>query len=128
MSETQILQQFKQQIIAFLDELIGQFPTEGDLILLRIFFNDQIPIKHVMDVFNHRLLTVREMIKNRDEQFFLENSGTIFGDLETGKVNHFKRIWRSGRLDDDDKTTIWKWMDVFVKIADKYSKCIGQSK
>jgi hypothetical protein len=127
MSETQILQQFKQQIIAFLDELIGQFPTEGDLILLRIFFNDQIPIKEVIDVFNYRLLTVRDMIKNRDEHFFLD-SNTIFGDLETGKVNHFKKLWRSGRLDNDDKATIWRWVDAFVKIADKYSKFLSQTR
>jgi len=127
MSETQILQQFKQQIIAFLDELIVQFPSEGELILLRIFFSDQIPIKEVMDDFNHRLLTVRELIRGRDEHFFLE-SNTIFGEIEAGKVNHFKKLWRSGRLDNDDKETIWRWMDVFVKIADRYGKCLGQNK
>ena len=32
-----IEKQFKNALISFLDELIGQFPQEGDLVIFRIF-------------------------------------------------------------------------------------------
>jgi hypothetical protein len=120
-SEIQVLQQFKKQLISFFDELISQFPEEADLVLLRIFFNDQVQIKDVMEHFIHKLLTLRDMIKNRDETFFLEHN-VLFQTLDKDKVSHFKKLWRSGRLDNDDKQVVWKWVDSFVVLADKYQK------
>ena len=35
---------------------------------------------------------------------------------------HFKKLWRSGVLDNDDKDIIWKCVDSFVYLADKYNK------
>lgn len=123
MSEIQILTQFKQQLISFFDELVSQFPREPDLIILRIFFNDQIPIKDVMDQFNHTLIKVKKMIQERDEQFFLENN-SVFETLSKDRVNHFKKLWRSGALNNEDKDVIWLWMDSFVYLANKYQKAI----
>ena len=42
MSELHVLQEFKNGLISFVDELIDQFPKEGDLIMIRIFLKDQI--------------------------------------------------------------------------------------
>lgn len=124
MNDTRILFEFKNSLIAFFDELITQFPEEGDLIIIRIFLNDQIPIKDIMDDFilllhnNDGLF--KKMVKDRNENFFLEYN--IFGNFDKLKIIHFKRIWRSGRLDEEDKEVIWKWVDSFVYIADKYVK------
>ena len=41
MSETLILQEFKNNLITFFDELIDQFPTEADLVIIRIFLKDR---------------------------------------------------------------------------------------
>ena len=49
MSDIQILIQFKKSIISFIDELIEAFPTEPDLIILRIFIKDQISIENVIN-------------------------------------------------------------------------------
>lgn len=125
-TEIIILNQFKQHLISFLDELISQFPEEPDLIILRIFFNDQIPIKNVVETFAHKLLTVREMISKRDENFFLEHNA-IFDTLNKDKVNHFKRLWRSGRLDKEDKEVVWRWIDSFVILTDKYQKVVSEN-
>jgi hypothetical protein len=45
--------------------------------------------------------------------------------LATEKVNHFKDLWLSDKLDDNDRDIIWKWMDLFISIADKYYKKFG---
>ena len=60
------------------------------------------------------------MIKDRNETFFLEEN--IFENLSKSKTLHFKKLWRSGKLDDDDKKIIWKWIDSFVYLSDKYIK------
>ena len=124
MSEEEILREFKDQLLNFFDELIQQFPEEGDLVVLRIFLGSQIPIKQVMEAFtlkiNSNNMEVRNIIKERNEVFFLEHN--IFGDVSNDKVNHFRKLWRSGNLDDCDKNTIWQWVDSFVYLSDKYVK------
>ena len=55
MSELQVLSEFKNGLISFFDELIDQFPKEGDLIMIRIFLKDQIPIEQVMNTFNNSI-------------------------------------------------------------------------
>ena len=129
MSEIEVLKEFKTQIISFLDELVSQFPEEGDLVLLRLFITNQIPIKDAMDSFNHKINTnnqeLRKMVKDRKETFFLDHNAFDFIGKE--KVTHFKKVWRSGRLDDEDKRVIWNWIDAFIYLGDKYTKAITKS-
>ena len=121
---TQILTEFKNGLISFFDELIDQFPQEGDLIMIRIFLKDQIPIEDVINIFIHNLnkddQKLKKMVKERNEVFFLENN--VFDNLGKNKVMHFKRLWRSGSLDEDDKLVVWKWIDSFMYLGEKYSK------
>lgn len=121
MSEIQILSEFKNGIISFLDELIEQFPEEGDLVIARIFLKDQIPIVDIMNNFILKLLPLEGQVKERNESFFLENN-LLFENIDKNKVNHFKRLWRSERLDRDDRDVIWKWYDSFIFLAKKYQK------
>lgn len=126
MSDFEVLSEFKTQLIAFFDELISQFPLEGDLVVVRLFLANQIPIKDAMDSFKHRINTnnqeLRKMIKQRNESFFLEHS--LFDTLGKNKVSHFKKLWRSGSLDDDDKLVMWNWVDALVYLSDKYTKSV----
>lgn len=124
MSEIQILTEFKNGLISFFDELIDQFPSEADLIMIRIFLKDQISIMEVMIIFNNYInkddQKLKKMIKDKNESFFLENN--IFESFSKNKVLHFKKLWRSGALDEDDKNIIWKWISSFIYLADKYNK------
>ena len=127
MSETEVLTEFKNQVLTFLDELIGQFPSEGDLVIARLFIATQIPIKEVMENFIHKISTndqeLKKMIKVRNEAFFLQYS--LFEDpTRKEKLNHFKKIWRSEQLDNEDKDVIWNWIDAFVYLSEKYMKAI----
>jgi hypothetical protein len=121
--DVKILKQFKKSLIDFIDELISLLPEQSDLILARIFLNDQVPIKEVMDWFIEQLQDVRLKIKDRDEEYFISNQ-SIFNKISQNNVNNFKTLWR-GYIDDETKETIWKWLDSFVFLSDKYIKTIN---
>ena len=131
MSAEDILQEFKNQLVNFFDELINQFPSEGDLVVIRLFLSNQIPIRDVMNHFNYQLnkenKLFKTMIKNRDEQFFLENNLFDLKGSNRDKMSHFKRLWRSGVLDDEDKEVMWRWVDSFVYLSDKYAKALSKA-
>jgi hypothetical protein len=126
MSEIEVLTEFKTQLILFFDELISQFPGEGDLVVIRLFFSNQIPIQNIVNIFNHKINTndqeLKKMVKERNEAFFLEHN--IFDSLGKEKVIHFKKLWRSERLDKEDKEVIWKWIDAFIFLGEKHSKIV----
>lgn len=128
MSEIEILKEFKKQIINFFDELIAQFPQEGDLVIIRLFLSNQMEIKDVMNIFINTVSKndneFRTMIKDRNETFFLEHD--IFDLLSKQKAGHFKKIWRSGQLDSEDKMVIWRWLDTFVYLSDKYVRALNK--
>lgn len=121
MNRIQILTDFKNNLVNFFDELIEQFPEEGDLVVIRIFLNDQIPIAEIMNTFIVKILPLSDMIKKRDENFFINNN-VLFEKLEKNKVSHFKKLWRSDKLDAQDRQVIWRWYDCFLSLAEKYQK------
>lgn len=126
MSEIEILKQFKNALITFLDELIGQFPSEGDLVIFRIFLKDRVPIDTIINYFVLRVLPLKQLVIDRDEDFFL-NKCELFESIEAldrkDKVTRFKKLWRSKCLDDDDKRVVWEWFDSFIFLSEKYQKC-----
>jgi len=119
LSSTDILLRFKRTIIQFIDDLIDTFPQESDLIIARVFFDDQIPIVSIANGFVVHVLPHKDMILRRNEKFFLENNN-IFGMLDNGKVLHFKRLWTSSLLDKDDREVIWRYFDTFITLIDAY--------
>ena len=129
MSEIQLLQTFKTQIINFLDELIQQFPNEHEFIIIRVFVKDQIPLADVLGRFIKMCLPFQEQIDNRDEAFFLESdliSNALGGSaIGTEVMNKLKGLWRSNNLDNDDREMIWTWMSLFFQIASKYKSKYG---
>lgn len=117
--QVELLVLFKKTMIEFLDELIEQFDQEGDLIVLRFFLSEQIPLETIMLQFNNYVYPVRDMIKNRDEKFFLERDN-IFGSSPKDKVIHFKELYL--KMPKDDRITLWSWFDTFIMICEKYKK------
>ena len=72
---------------------------------------------------------MKTVIKTRNETYFLENNFFENNMNKNDGVNnnknkliHFKKLWKSGRLDDQDKKVVWRWIDSFVYLADKYIK------
>jgi hypothetical protein len=126
MSDIELLKTLKNQLVDFLDDLITTFPSETDFVIYRIFIKDQLPITDIMKYIINNLCPHIDMIKNRDEKFFLDYN-VLFEKLEeksTSKVNYFKKMWLSGQLSDDDKKTLWEWFECFVNIAKKYETVV----
>ena len=121
MSILSILERFKHGYMTFIDELLEQFPDEPDLIIIRVFFQDQVPVEVVADTFINHVLPHKDVIKQRNEKFFLNNNH-MFGMLDGGKVMHFKKLWTSERLDNEDRQIIWKWFDTFCTLIEAYKE------
>ena len=121
-----ILNEFRNQLINFLDEIIEHFPTEGDFVIIRMFVKDQIPATDILGRFIRDLLPFQEFVKSRNEEFFLENSLLYTGGkISSNKIDHFSKLWKSDKLDELNKKIIWDWMDLFMKLANSYKTKFG---
>jgi len=123
MENLQILNEFKKNLVNFFDELIDQFPEEGDFVLIRILIKDQLPITEVMNYFISEILPHKAMIKSRDERIFTEMNVLYFG-LEKNQSNGIRKVWKSSSLDKEDREIIWKWFDTFVFLVEKYQRSL----
>jgi hypothetical protein len=125
MSELDLLIQLKTQLVGFLDELIESFPEEQDFVIFRIFVKDRLPIVDVMNYIVNNLCPLHNMVKSKDENFFLNHNILFekFDNNSSSKVNHFKKLWTSTSLDKKDKETIWKWFQTFIYLGNKYAEC-----
>jgi hypothetical protein len=94
-----------------------------------LFISNQIPIEDAMNIFIQNISSnnyeLKNMIKNRNELFFLEHS--LFDVFGKDKVTHFKRLWRSESLTDEEKDKIWEWVNAFVLLSDAYIKLSKQN-
>ena len=72
--ELELLQLLKKNMTEFLDELIEQFEEEGDLIVMRFFIDQQIPVEEIMRRFIKYVYPFKDKIKAKDESFFLHDS------------------------------------------------------
>jgi hypothetical protein len=123
-SELELLIQLKTQLVNFLDELIETFPSEPDFVIFRIFINDQIPILDIMLYIIGELCPLYDMVKTKNESFFLDHNILFakFDEKKSEKVNRFKRIWKSGNLDQEDKDVIWSWFNSILYLGNKFAE------
>lgn len=128
-----ILTQFQNSLTAFFDEMIELFPREADFIKIRIYLKDQVDIHEAMDVFTYNLNrfdssgdnnnnTLKNMIKERDDRSIMD-CVFLTEYFSRDKINYYKKFWNSpSQFPAEDKKMIWKWLDSFVGISDKYNK------
>lgn len=123
MDDTQELYNFKTRMLEFIEELIRQFPQEPSFIIIRIFVSDKIPVKDVLGRFMKECLPYKDLIKSRNAEFFL-HSDFMFekysSQVGTDEIKHFRDMWDSDMMDDDDKNAVWLWLNMFIRMANKY--------
>ncbi len=119
MSKLDVLKEFKKSILQFIDELIEQFPQESDLKIIKIFIQNEVPVEIAINNFITYAIPLKEEIKSRNDDFFLNNSN-IFNFLNNDKAFHMKNVWKT--LDSDTKSVVWDWFDYLVNISEKYIK------
>jgi hypothetical protein len=105
----------------FLDDLIGILPQEPIFIVARIAIDTQPQLTDDVVVFiKQYVIPYKDMIEERNDKFFIDIVGKHGFDKSTQeKINHFMLLWRSNKLDDDDKEGIWTWVDFFVKYVEE---------
>lgn len=109
---------FKKNLINFITSLIEVLPNEPDLCSARFFIEHTVPTQDILNIFIPKVFPLRQLIKRRDENFFLSDNN-IFGDVDKCKVIHFKKIWMSHELNNDDRDIIWKWIDRLILAAER---------
>jgi hypothetical protein len=119
-SQIDLLNKLKNNLLIFIDELISILPSESDLVLVRFFIKDHVPIADVMTYISNKLLPLDNYVRAKDDRFFLEHQ-VLFEELrdEQNRVNYFKNVWTN--LDEDNKEVIWNWFALFLNIAKKYN-------
>ena len=123
-----ILQEFKKQMTAFFDELIEQFPYKGELVIMRLFIANNMPVEDSIQKFSFKINSrdglIKQMVKNRNSDFFLKEN--IFDKIgKTDSNNVFRELWTAEGVDDEDRNVIWDWIDSLCYIVDKYDKIKG---
>jgi hypothetical protein len=119
-SKIALLSLFKDKLIEFIDALIELLPNEGDLILLKIMFQTQIPLEQAMQIFSSRIMPYADMVEAKDERFFLETTD-LFAGIRRDKVSYFKDIWQSKEMTNEDRDALWQWFNFFLKLAKRYT-------
>ena len=61
-----------------------------------------------MNYFVLKLLPFKQMVLDRNEDFFLNHCNLFDGSNNKDKINRFKKLWRSPSLDEDDKRIVWE--------------------
>jgi len=118
LGKIEILQLFKQNMLKFLDALIELFPEESDLIVARILFEGN--IENFFSHFYIKIISAKDMIKARDENFFLTDEN-IFTGINNNLVEKWKQIWQSNKLNAENKQVMWKWFEVFLTLCEMYN-------
>ena len=112
---------FKDNLINFIDELILQFPEEVDLILARILLkNKEDSVIKTLNDFVKHILPHKEKIYERDEKSLLFIFSGMNESVESEYIQKILSLWNSNKLDADDKKVMWDYFDLFTKLAEKY--------
>ena len=119
-----ILSKFKMNVLALVDELIIQFREESDFVVLRLFIDNQMPIIDLISKFKRFIdkndNQVRNLIKNKNS-FALENDDSLFSFMKIdSQIKKYKSLWLSSEFTEDSKDVVWQYLQVFVKLCDKY--------
>ncbi len=120
LGKLEILKLFMDGAIQFFS-LLNRLFDDPDLIVVRLLFENQMPIEDLFNVFRARITPLTEKVRKHNEQFFLSDN-TIFSGFPEDKVIKWKARWRSNRLDDDDRQCIWKWFEFGLDLVEMDDK------
>lgn len=121
MNQEKVLSQLKNQVVNLLDDLLSICPNEPDLLLVRIFFENQVAADELMEGFLEWVYPWGDYIRKRDMNYFEENDH-MFGPLPPEKVAHFKVKLKDGTFEQEDIDTIWDYFEVFLGLMEEYRK------
>jgi len=119
----QIRERLKLNVIRFVEELYGLFPYERDIIAIRLFLQS-LSNDRLINNFIEHVLPHKTEITEGNENFFINNTDSIFKPLEntvadsSKKVNYFKTLWL--QMDYENKQTCFEYFRTFISLIEKY--------
>lgn len=125
---TRIAIEFKKALANLLVELYEQFPGEVDIMAAQLYVSTVVDPDVLICHFIQYALPHKQDIHDRREDFILEKASNLLGANHQIRFDHFKRLWKSPQLDDDDRNAIWEWFDAFVQLAEKYGELKSSKK
>ena len=123
MNKEELVRIFKDRLEAFLNVLIDQFPQEKDFVILQLGIRGEIiPPEKTLFNFSKAIIPYKDMVLNKDKDFFLTKCDTVLFSMYTEKLknrdkNYFKRIWGLDTLTEDDRDNLWRWFKLFLNIS-----------
>jgi hypothetical protein len=126
-----IISTFRNLCIEFVGGLCELFPDDNSLFLIKTALSSleilEISDEKLVKNFSNNMLQYKDIIKKKDSVFFLNNPNIFKGidvlkGIDETKIFHFRELWTSDKIDDDDKEQIWKFMNRFVEVAEDYKK------
>lgn len=116
-----ILRQLRDQVLNLLDDLLVIVPNEPDILIVRLFFENQMDTKMLMDGFYEWVYPWREHIRDHNEDYF-EDNDHMFGPLPPNKIQRLKVKMTDGTFTASDKEVIWAYFEVFISLIEQYEK------
>tara|TARA_Y100000389_G_C17225150_1_gene395258 strand:+ start:52 stop:444 length:393 start_codon:yes stop_codon:yes gene_type:complete len=125
-----IIKIFNNQLISFSNTLVERFPNNKNfkIALTGIETIKMANPRKNIDMFLLYVYKYRDRVMVKDEKFMLKNDfiSENFEEKELGVSSSFlimdsiKENWKS--LENSEKNNIWKYLQVLVKLCDKYIK------
>jgi len=120
-----VLSAFNNVIINFIDDCMLVFPEDTDFKIYKkgLQVYQKYNPKKILTIFNEYMTLYRPQILEKDEAFFLENDYEIINKYNNKEIfeiiNKIKKYWTL--LDENNKTKIWDYLLLLIKISDQYN-------
>ena len=115
---------FCNQLHNFNKTLSDRFPENKDLslCLTAVETLKSSNSKKLIEIYVLYIYKYKSDVMNKNEKFLLEtnflDNYRDMSDIDYQIMNNLKLNWRS--LDDNEKESIWKYLQVLMKLVDKY--------
>ena len=135
-SKSEVMNVFKSQLDKFIDNILElmkdnkSHPTYGDFALIKVNLGNILSYEDVLLIFiwnirQENSLREKKLI-NKDDSYFLYHDEKR--DKYPDTMSRLRGIWRDDSiLSDENRETIWKFMHVFVKLANKYEIIVDEN-
>lgn len=118
---------FLRKLCEFVDKLEDRFPRESDIGYLNtaIKLAKKTHPEVIVQSYYEFVYPYRKQIDAKDEKFLLSNNyNDVVENVEDQtnaylKIDHFKKLFQSGDVDEPTKESIWAYLKLLNTILDK---------
>jgi len=108
---------FKERMVAFLDELIAQFPERSIILLAKTVVQNQ-HATVIVEKFHQQIFPLKDLIEQRNSELLFQRGNNYIDDHTYKEIlQQIELIWTS--LDEANQSMIWEWFDSFLYISNK---------